>query len=168
MPPRRVQPPVEQPEDPGAETGQDPQDPVQGGGDPEESEFNPTEPKFGGLNKVDSSKWAAWTGGKPKADWTGLETPSPTYIDAKQYRPTSISSQSKAQYYRVEGLTPKFGRDKDLQVFQRKILEKLVDYGMDTVSFTPAPQWRTYDAYSYCSPPSSHSISAHSAPHRLF
>ena len=139
MPPRRVQPPVEQPEDPGADTGQDPQDPVQGGGDTEGDEFKPTEPKFGGLNKIDSNKWAAWTGGKPKADWTGLETPSPTYINAKQYRPTSISSQSKAQYYRVEGLTPKFGRDKDLQVFQRKVLEKLVDYGMDTTAYMPDP-----------------------------
>ena len=87
---------------PGADTGQDPQDPVQGGGDTEGDEFKPTEPKFGGLNKIDSNKWAAWTGGKPKADWTGLETPSPTYINAKQYHPSSISSQSNARLSTIE------------------------------------------------------------------
>lgn len=71
-------------------------------------EFKPPTPKFGGLSKIDTNKWAAWTGGKPNSAWTGLEKPDPACIGAKQYRPTSISAKSKAHYYRIEGLKPRF------------------------------------------------------------
>ena len=44
--------------------------------------FKPKEPKFGGLVEEAKDKWTAWTGGKPKADWTGLEQPNPTLISS--------------------------------------------------------------------------------------
>ena len=73
-------------------------------GNPSPDVYKPDKPKFGGLNKIDRENWAAWTGGKPSNDLTGLEKPNPSYISEKQYHPTGISAQSKAQYYRVEGL----------------------------------------------------------------
>ena len=28
---------------------------------------------MGGLTQTEANKWLAWTGGKPKVDWTGFE-----------------------------------------------------------------------------------------------
>ena len=33
----------------------------------------PMKPKMGGLTKQTADSWAAWTGGKPKADWSELK-----------------------------------------------------------------------------------------------
>ena len=85
-------------------------------------------------------QWAAWTGGEPTEDWTGLNTPKPTSIGPNQYRPASISGQAKAQYYRTQGLETKFTRDGDLQVFQKKVLEHLVTYGLDTIAYLSHPK----------------------------
>ena len=76
--------------------------------------FKMPKPKFGGLTEVSSNTWAAWTGGKPNATWTGLEDPNPKLIKPNQHRSPSISSQAKAQYYRVLGMEPEFSRDGDL------------------------------------------------------
>ena len=65
-------------------------------------------PKHGGIAKVATDQWAAWTGGEPSADWLGLKKPNPSSIEPNRYRPSSISSQAKAQYYRIQGLEPKF------------------------------------------------------------
>ena len=34
--------------------------------------FKPPSPRMGGLVQLDEYKWAAWTGGKPLADWSVL------------------------------------------------------------------------------------------------
>ena len=49
------------------------------------SSFTPTKPKFGNLKQTGPTQWEPWTGGKPKADWTGLEDENPTMIQAKQF-----------------------------------------------------------------------------------
>ena len=41
--------------------------------------FKPKEPKFGGLVQVGHDTWAAWTGGKPKADFTQLLVKVPCF-----------------------------------------------------------------------------------------
>ena len=82
--------------------------------------YKPKEPKFGGITKTSTDTYQPWTGGKPKADWTELETKKPLAIQPTQYRPTSITSQAKGQYYRTQGLEPKFGREGDIQAFQRE------------------------------------------------
>ena len=100
--------------------------------------FKPTTPRFGGVEEVEARNWAAWTGGKPKPDWTGLEV-DPSAIEPTQYRPSSITGKTKSQIHRVKGLEKKFSRGSDLQVFERKVLEHLTQHGMDTISYLKDP-----------------------------
>ena len=74
----------------------------------------PTAPKMGGVEKQSDDKWIVWTGGKPLADWSGLVEPNPPTTYPTQYRPESIGSSTKSQYYRTMGLTTKFSRKSDL------------------------------------------------------
>ena len=83
--------------------------------------------------------FAAWTGGKPKADWTGLEDPTPSTIGPNQYRGTSISSQAKSRAYRVQGLDTKFSKDSDLATFEKKIMKHLIQHGLDSITYVPDP-----------------------------
>ena len=59
--------------------------------------FKPIKPKFGDLIQEGSGKWAAWTGGKPKDDWTELENiflRSPPGAGRAQSRPSHESPQA--------------------------------------------------------------------------
>ena len=47
---------------------------------PPKTSFKPNKPKFGNVSEVAKDSWVTWTGGKPNADWTGSETPSPLKI----------------------------------------------------------------------------------------
>jgi len=99
----------------------------------------PVKPKFGGIAKISSDSWVAWTGGKPKADWTDLEKPNPVSIAATQYRSNSVSSQAKSHKYRVEGLETKFTRTSKMQTFEKKVMKHLVAHGLDTVTYLRNP-----------------------------
>ena len=101
--------------------------------------FKPTKPKFGGIKEVGPKTWAAWIGGTPKADWSGLEDDNPKEITPNQFRSTSISGQAKSQSYRVMGLTNKFGKDDDLQDFGRKVKEHFIEHGLDTTTYLMDP-----------------------------
>ncbi len=101
--------------------------------------FKPTTPKFGGVQETGSQTWDVWTGGKPKADWSGLEDPTPAIIKATQFRPSSVTSQAKSHHYRVMGPDTKFTRDSELLNFQKKILKHLKLHGMDTVTYLEDP-----------------------------
>jgi len=101
--------------------------------------FKPTTPKFGGLEEVGTDSWAAWTGGKPKADWSGLEVTKPKSLTPHQYRSTSIINQAKGLEYRIKGLETKFTGDSDLQLFQMQVLEHLEQHGMDTITYLQDP-----------------------------
>ena len=65
-----------------------------------------TKPIMGGKDTVENNKEMAWTGGKPKHDWSELDTtthaPKPT-----QYRALG-SAGVKSYAYRTEGLKHKF------------------------------------------------------------
>jgi len=103
------------------------------------SAYKPDKPKFGGLKRVGTDSWAAWTGGKPKSDWKGLETPNPDTIGPNQYRTTSIGGSAKSQAYRIKGLEHKFTRTSDLHVFQIKVMKHLKEYGLDTITYMTDP-----------------------------
>ena len=103
------------------------------------SAFKPKKPKRGGLTQVGKDLWAPWTGGKPKTDWSGLEVPKPSSIEPNQYRSTSVSGLSKGQHYRTQGLSSKFSRTKDLMTFQEKVMDHLVDHGLDTITYLTDP-----------------------------
>ena len=101
--------------------------------------FKPTKPKFGDVCEVGHDLWSAWTGGKPKGDWLGLEDPTPKTVTPNQYLMSSISSQAKALVYCVQELATKFTRDSDLQTFQKKFMNHLVQYGLDTITYIQDP-----------------------------
>ena len=95
---------------------------------------------MGGLVQTSSTDWCAWTGGKPKADWSGLDsTAVQTPSDDYQYRPTSPGSSQKSTKYRETGLDTKFGRDDHLLDFIDSVKEYLVRTGMDTIAYLPDP-----------------------------
>ena len=41
------------------------------------TQFRPKKPKYGDRVQTGPGKWAVWTGGKPKADWTELKETKP-------------------------------------------------------------------------------------------
>ena len=105
----------------------------------EEEPFKPETPIFGGIVPIDKERWAAWTGGKPLRDWSGLEKPVPDGIGPAQYRSLSPGSQAKSRAARIEALENKFTRDASLQTFQIKVKKHLVTHGMDTIAYIKSP-----------------------------
>ena len=101
--------------------------------------FRPVKPTLGDVTEIGTNSWAAWTGGEPLPDWSGLKDPTPGSISPNQYRPTGISSRAKSQAYRVKGLETKFTRDSDLHTFEKKIMKHLVQYGLDTITYLQDP-----------------------------
>ena len=105
--------------------------------------FKPPKPRFGDVVEVSHENWAAWTGGEPKPDWSGLANPNPKAIRPNQYRANSISGQAKSQVYRVAGLEDKFSRTSDLQTFERKVMKHLIQHGLDTITYLVDPTDKT-------------------------
>ena len=89
--------------------------------------------------EIAKDTWITWTGGKPSKSWTRLEEPFPKSVEPNQCRSTSISTQSKSQYYRTKGLETKFTKKSDLQTFQKDAKDHLEDNGLDTISYLPDP-----------------------------
>ena len=96
-------------------------------------------PTMGGISQVGDTDHVAYTGGKPKHDWSGLDGIKPTNIKPTQYRPESIGASSKGLKYRTEGLEIKFTRKSDQLIFQMEIWKRMKDYGMDTIAYLPDP-----------------------------
>ena len=100
----------------------------------------PTKPKMGGIVQLTKDEWAAWTGGKPQASWSGLDSTAVNNYDSpNQLRPASSASSTKGYNLRKEGLSDKFKRSDDLSIFQRKVIAHLQDTGMDTIAYLPNP-----------------------------
>ena len=98
----------------------------------------PIKPIMGGITQVDGSTLAAWTGGLPKADWTGLDPLSPTsWVTPNQLRPASIGSSQKSHNYRKIGLAEKFAKGGDLDTFEHQVWTHLEDTGMHSIAYVP-------------------------------
>ena len=105
------------------------------------SPFVPPTPKMGGISKVNATEQVAWTGGKPLADWSGLDSKSPkSPISPNQYRTASVSTSQKSHFYRTTGLPEKFKEKDDLPLFEHKVWKHLSNHGMDSISYVPDPQ----------------------------
>ena len=102
-------------------------------------QYRPKMPKMGGVKETGPDTQTPWTGGKPKADWSELENKIPVSIQPTQFRPTSITSQAKARYYRTTGIETKLTRDGNIQAFQRSVLEHLEEHGLDTITYLKDP-----------------------------
>ena len=116
-----------------------PRTPGGAGSPPPRTSFAPLKPKFGNMSEVAKDSWVTWTGGKPKADWSGLEEPNPTTVEPNQHRSTSLGTQAKSQFYRVKGMETKFGKNSDLLVFQKDVMQHLKEHGLDTITYLPDP-----------------------------
>ena len=102
--------------------------------------FKPKQPIMGGLVQTSATDYCAWTGGKPKADWTGLDpTAAKEPKDAYQYRPGSPGSAQKSLQYRETGMTKKFTRSSNLLNFVSEVKTYLIATGMDTIAYRPSP-----------------------------
>ena len=100
------------------------------------SPFKPPDPEMGGLVQVKHDAYSAWTGGKPKADWSELEETSPEYEQTTQLRPMLDDSGFSK---RCKGFEDKFSKNGDLYKFQRHLIDHLKIMGMDTITYLPDP-----------------------------
>lgn len=102
--------------------------------------FTPPTPKIGGIAKINNIELCAWTGGKPKRDWTALDPGAPTDpVSPNQYRSTNVSASQKGHSFRQKGLDTLFKRNGDLNNFQHHIWTRAVDCGLDSVTYVADP-----------------------------
>ena len=91
---------------------------------------------MGGLVQVKHDAYSAWTGRKPKADWSELEETSLEYEQTTQLRPMLDDSGFSK---RCKGFEDKFSKIGDLYKFQRRLIDHLKIMGMDTITYLPDP-----------------------------
>jgi hypothetical protein len=101
--------------------------------------LKPTVPTMGDLVQSSKDEWNAWTGGKPKPSWVGLEDSTATYESPNQLHSTYPSSAQKGYNYHKKGLETKFSKKDDLALFQKHLLKHLVDCGMDSIAYIEDP-----------------------------
>ena len=100
----------------------------------------PVNPIMGDVILLSKDSWSAWTGGKPKADWTGLDPSAPTESTSpNQLRPVFVSAAQKGYNHRRTGMTTLFKPADDLISFQNSVWNHLVDTGMDSIAYIPDP-----------------------------
>ena len=60
---------------------------------------------MGGIVRLSKDNWAAWTGGKPITNWSGLDPTAETeHISPNQLRPVFAGAAQKGYNYRKTGL----------------------------------------------------------------
>jgi hypothetical protein len=96
--------------------------------------LKPIKPIMGDLTQTDENKWAAWTGGKPKLDWTGFEKETLDYAAPNQMRPIY---DVKGYNHRKTGLLNKFNKTDMLIPFKKQVWTHLKDNGLDTITYLP-------------------------------
>ena len=99
----------------------------------------PTKPIMGGLLQISKDEWGAWTGGKPKADWSQLEDAATTYDRPSQLRPMRIVDAQKSYDIRAKALPDEFKPNDDFQAFQLRLWKHFEKWGLDTVAYVPDP-----------------------------
>ena len=108
-------------------------------GSPNLAPFLPTKPIMGDIIQVGLQIFVAWTGGKPKHDWSML--------DSSAYKSPQVASQQrptfndKLQHYRSQGLKTKLSRNGKMKMkdFELKVRSHLEKYGLDTIAYIPDP-----------------------------
>ena len=94
-------------------------------------------PIMGGKDNVDNDREMAWTGGKPKHDWTELAKATTQASKPTQYRAQG-SAGVKSYTYRTEGLKHKFDKSGNLEVFCTNVWEHLQECDMDIIAYLPS------------------------------
>jgi hypothetical protein len=98
---------------------------------------SPIPPIMGGL--VDGGGYlVAFTGGKPKPDWSGLETSSQVNTNPNQLR--IVGSKGVLPYNnRRTGLATKYKHGGDLETLMTDMTKHLKNHGMDTIAYRKDP-----------------------------
>jgi hypothetical protein len=96
--------------------------------------LKPTKPTMGDLTQTGVDKWSAWTGGKPKLDWSGFETIIVDFETPNQMRPIY---DVKGYNHRKTGLSDKFNKTDTLIPFKKRVWTHLKDNGLDTITYLP-------------------------------
>ena len=100
------------------------------------SVFCPKVPTMGGLIQVKHDTYSMWTGRKPLADRTGLDTSAHSHEQTTKLRPTC---EDKGFQTRCTGFEAKFTKSSSLHLFQCKLLDHFVTHGMDSITYLPDP-----------------------------
>ena len=109
-----------------------------------EEVLKPLKPIMGDVIALSKDSWSAWTGGKPKADWTGLDPTAPgESTSPNQLRPVYVSAAQKGYNHRRTGMTTLFKPADDLISFQNSVWDHLVVTGMDSIAYLPDPTDKT-------------------------
>jgi hypothetical protein len=104
------------------------------------SDNKPAVPTIGGLTALSKDEWSAWTGGKPKADWSGLEDHTVDSTSPNQLHPIYVSAAQKGYNYRRTGLKDTFKPTNDLVAFQNAVWNHLTDTSMlDSIAYLKDP-----------------------------
>jgi hypothetical protein len=103
----------------------------------------PKKPKMGGIVKIKSDLFEAWTGGMPNHEWTGLKQPKieeeELMLAPNRFRPLSSANATKLYKERRAGMDVKFTLKDNLQEFLLKVSQHLEGTGMDTIAYVPDP-----------------------------
>ena len=79
-------------------------------------------------------------GGKPKADWSGIEDPSSRTMSDLCFRSLDPVAGQKSSHYRTKPLSTKFDVKKSITDFQADVWEHLCKHGLDTITYLPDPR----------------------------
>ena len=102
--------------------------------------FVPKSPTMGSTVIYSATEHVAWTGGQPEASWTGLHPKAGTSpTSPNQYRSNSLAVSQKSHNYRKTGMSSKFKRSDDLEIFETTLWNHLTDTGMDTITYLVDP-----------------------------
>lgn len=112
------------------------------------STTKPVAPTIGGI-VTKAGHQLAWTGGRPKIDWSGLDPKAKqTPAETTQLRNEYHSVAYKQDQARIEGLSEKFDKGSDLEVFITKVWKHLERHGLDSITYLPDPANPTVDMSS--------------------
>jgi hypothetical protein len=95
-------------------------------------------PKMGGVKGDQTAEAVAWTGGKPKVDWSGLQNPAKPMFSPHCVRCAKASEQVKSYSLRIAEPKKLFstGDDTyDLDTYTKIVLKHMETTGMDTIMY---------------------------------
>ena len=100
-----------------------------------------TTPIMGGLFLSSKDEYAAWTGGKPKPDWMGLNMSAPmSMCSLNQICSMYNTLQVKGYNIRIEGLETKLTlKDSNFLDFTILVFDCLKNTSMDSISYLLDP-----------------------------
>ena len=95
--------------------------------------FKPKTPIMGGLAQITTTKWQAFTGGKPNVNYDALESP-PQASHHSQYRAIG-TEDSKGSTSRTEWPHSKISQSSSIVTVKDLLHEFFKQHGMDTISY---------------------------------